>query len=157
VSRYRFIQAEQATYPIATLCRVLRVARSGYHAWARRGVSARARRGEELTEQIAATHERSRRTYGAPRIHAELRAHGVRCARQRVARLLRAAGLAGCRRRRRVRTTVADPAQPPAPALVARHFVAPAPDRLWLGDITYVPTGGAGWIWRSCSTPMRGG
>ena len=93
MNRYRFIHAERATYPVAILCRVLQVARSAYYAWARRGVSARARDDEALTTQIAAAHARSRRTYGAPRIHAELRAAGVRCARKRVARLMSENGL----------------------------------------------------------------
>jgi putative transposase len=119
VRRYRFIQAEQATYPITVLCRVPRVARSAYYAWARRGVSARARADEELTTRIAAAHARSRQTYGAPRVHAELRAGGTRCARKRVARLMRAAGLVGCHRRRRVRTTVADPAHVPCAGWLA--------------------------------------
>lgn len=122
MSRYRSIRAERATYPITILCRVLGVARSGYYAWARRGVSARAA-DQELTGQIARAHEDSRRTYGAPRVHAVLRAAGIRC---------------GCRRV--ARTMVADPVHVPAPSLVARDFAAPAPDRLWIGDITYVPT-----------------
>ena len=146
MSRYRFIHAERANYPITILCRVLAVARSAYYAWARRGVSARARADEQLATQIAAVHARSRRTYGAPRVHAALRAQGVRCARKRVARLMRAAGLVGCHRRRRARTTVADPTHAPAPNLVARDFTAPAPDRLWLGDITYLATG-EGWLY----------
>ena len=119
MSRYRFIHAEQANYAVNLLCRVLAVARSAYYAWARRGVSARTTADKALTTQIAAAHARSRRTYGAPRIHAELRAQGVRCARKRVARLMRAAGLAGCHRRRRVRTTIAEPTHTPAPNLVA--------------------------------------
>ena len=135
MNRYRFIHAERATYPIVVLCRVLGVARSAYYAWARRGVSARAQADAALATQIAAAHARSRRTYGAPRIHAELRAQGVRCARKRVARLLRAAGLVGCHRRRRTRTTVAEPTHVPAPNLVARDFRASAPNRLWLGEI----------------------
>lgn len=146
MSRYRLIHAERATYPVTILCRVLGAARSAYYAWAGRGVSARAQADADLTTQIAAVHARSRRTYGAPRIHAELRAQGVRCARKRVARLMRAAGLVGCHRRRRVRTTVADPAHTPAPNLVARDFTAPAPDRLWFGDITYVATH-EGWLY----------
>jgi len=146
VSRYRFILVERATYPITLLCRVLHVSRSGYYAWARRGVSAHAQAETALLAQIAAAHARSRRTYGAPRIHAELRAQGVRCARKRVARLMRAAGLVGCHRRRRTRTTVAEPAHTPAPNLVARDFRAAAPDRLWLGDITYVATA-EGWLY----------
>ena len=146
MSRYRFIRAERATYPIAVLCRVLGVARSGYYAWARRGVSARARVDQELTARIAQVHEQSRRTYGAPRIHAALRASGIRCGSRRVARLMRAAGLAGCHRRRRARTTVANVAAMPAPNLVARDFAAAAPDRLWRGDSTYVATW-EGWLY----------
>ena len=133
-------------YPVVVLCRVLRVSRSGYYGWARRGASARARSDEALAAQIAAVHERSRRTYGAPRVHAELHAQGTCCARKRVARLMRAAGLVGCHRRRRARTTVADPAHTPAPNLVARDFAAPAPNRLWLGDITCVATH-EGWLY----------
>ncbi len=144
MSRYRFIRAARATYPVVLLCRVLGVARSAYYAWAGRGVSARTA-DEALTVQITAVHTRSRRTYGAPRVHAERRAQGTRCARKRVA-LMRAAGRVGCHRRRRARTTVADPAHAPAPNLVARDFTAPAPDRLWLGDITYLPTG-EGWLY----------
>ena len=146
MSRYRFIREERATYPVTLLCRVLQVARSAYYAWARRGVSARAQADAVLTTQIAAAHTRSRRTYGAPRIHAELRAAGVRCARKRVARLMRAAGLVGCHRRRRARTTVTDPTHTPAPNLVARDFTAAGPDRLWIGDITYVATH-EGWLY----------
>jgi len=131
MSRYRFIQEERATYPVTLLCRVLQVARSAYYAWARRGVSARAQADEQLAERIALAHTRSRRTYGAPRIHAELRAAGVRCARKRVARLMRAAGLVGCHRRRRTRTTIVDPARVPAPNLVARNFTVPTPDLSW--------------------------
>jgi transposase InsO family protein len=146
VSRYRFVHEEKATYPVVLLCRVLHVARSAYYAWTRRGLSARARADAELTAQIAAAHARSRGTYGTPRVHAALRAAGVRTSRRRVARLMRARGLAGCRRHRRARTTVADPARLPAPNLVARDFAASAPDRLWLGDITFVPTG-EGWLY----------
>lgn len=146
MSRYRFIQRERAADPIVVLCRALRVARSGYYDWARRGISARARVDAELTTRVAAIHARSRRTYGAPRVHAELRAGGVRCARKRVARLLRAAGLVGCHRRRRARTTVAGPTHVPAPNLVARELTAPAPDRPWIGDITYVATR-EGWLY----------
>jgi transposase InsO family protein len=145
MSRYRFIRAERATSPVAVLCRVLRVSRAGDYAWAGRGASARARADEALRAQSEATHERSRGTYGVPRVHAALRAAGVRTSRRRVARLMRAAGPAGCRPRRRVRTTVADPTHAPAPNLVARDFAAPAPNRLWLGDITYVATR-EGWL-----------
>ncbi len=146
MSRYRFIHAERATFPIVVLCRVLRVSRAGYYAWAGRGASARAQADEELSVRIKATHERSRGTYGVPRVHAALRAAGVRTSRRRVGRLMHAARLVGCCRRRRVRTTATDPAHAPAPNLVARDFTATAVDRLWLGDITYVPTQ-EGWLY----------
>ncbi len=82
MSRYRFIHAERATHPITLLCRVLRVARSAYYAWVGGEVSARAQADAALTVQIAAAHTQSRQTDGAPRIHAALRAGGVRCARK---------------------------------------------------------------------------
>jgi putative transposase len=131
---------------VTLLCRVLGVARSGYYTWARRGVSARTTADREITAPIAQLHEQSRHTYGAPRIHAALRAGGVRCGSRRVARLMRAAGRGGCRRRRRARTTVADPAHTRAPNLVARDFATPALTRLWIGDITHVPTW-EGWLY----------
>ncbi len=143
--RYRFIQREQAVHPITLPCRVLGIARSADDAWARRGVSARARAEAELAAQIAAAHAQGRGTCGAPRVHAVLHAAGVRTSRRRVARLMRAGGLVGRHRRRRTRTTVADPTSLPAPNLVARDFAAPVPNRLWLGDITDGPTG-AGWL-----------
>jgi putative transposase len=146
VNRYRFIRAERATYPLTILCRVLPVARSADDARARRGVSARTTADAALTTPIAAAHARSRRTDGAPRVHAEVRAAGVRGARKRVARLMRAAGLVGCHRRRRTRTTIADPAHTPAPNLVARDFQATAPDRLGIGASTYVATA-EGWLY----------
>ena len=147
MSRYRFIDAEKAAFPIAVLCRVLRVARAGYYAWRRRGPSARAQADRELTAQLVQCHTASRKTYGAPRLHADLAAAGCRVGRKRVARLLRRAGLQGVTRRRRVpRTTIADPAAVPAPNVLQRDFTAPAPDRCWVGDITYLRTD-EGWLY----------
>jgi putative transposase len=119
---------------------VLGVSTSGYYAWAKRPPSARAVADRALSERIRAIHARSRGTYGAPRIHAELREEGVSCSRRRVARLLRAAELQGCHRRKGVRTTRRTPEMAPAPDLVKRDFAAVAPDRLWVADITFVPT-----------------
>jgi len=85
-------------------------------------------------------HQQSRGTYGAPRIWAELRDRGVVCSRKRVARLLRLAGLQGCHRRKGLPSPRRTPGATPAPDLVRRDFAAPAPDRLWVADITYVPT-----------------
>jgi putative transposase len=147
VSRFRFIQAEKATYPVAVLCRALQVSRAGYYAWACRRVSTRAQADAALTEQIRTIHNGSRGTYGVPRVHAELHAAGQQGGRQRVARLMQAAALHGCsRRRQRVCTTVTDPTATAAPNLVARTFQASRPNELWVGDITYIPTG-EGWLY----------
>jgi putative transposase len=140
VTVYRFVEAEKATFPVATTCRVLGVSPSGYWAWRRRPSSARVRADADLTADIARIHADSRGTYGVPRIHAELRFGGTRCSRKRVARLMRLAGLEGVHRRRFVRTTVRDRAAAPAPDLVNRTFRADTPDRLWVADITYLPT-----------------
>jgi putative transposase len=93
-----------------------------------------------LAERIEAIHVRSRRTYGSPRIHAELKDEGVRVGKKRVSRLMRKAGLEGASRRRRKGTTCRDQDARPAPDLVQRDFAATGPDRLWVADITYVPT-----------------
>jgi putative transposase len=133
--------AHQAFHRIAPMARVLGVSPSGYYAWRKRPLSARARQDLELSAEIAAVHRMSRGTYGAPRIHAELAARGLHVGRKRVARLMRSAGVHGVSRRRPFRTTVRDERARPAPDLVDRHFTAPGPDQLWVGDITYVPTG----------------
>lgn len=123
------------------MCRVLRVSRSGYYEWKDRPPSNRDRENATLTERIREIHQLSRGTYGYPRVHAELRALGVRCNRKRVARLMRKDGLRGrMRGRRRKHTTRRDPLATPAPDLVGRNFRAPAPDRLWTADITYLRT-----------------
>jgi len=140
VSLFGFIDAEKAYLPVSLLCRVLGVSRSGYYAWRERPPSRRSQEDAALTERIAQVHARSRETYGYPRVHAELRALGVRCGRRRVARLMRKAGLRGCVRGKRRHTTLRDRNAAPAPDLVRREFDAPAPDLLWLADITYVKT-----------------
>jgi putative transposase len=129
----------QAVHPVASMCRVLDVSPSGYYAWAKRAPSPRSRKDAALIERIGAIHAASRGTYGAPRIHAELAAGGVHVGRKRVARLMRAAGLQGVSRRRFVTTTVRAGGRP-APDLVDRNFTAEKPNRLWVADITYVPT-----------------
>jgi len=123
---------------VAVACRVLRVSTSGYYEWRGRAPSPRAVADAALTAQIREIHASSRGTYGVPRVHAELRlGRGVRCGRKRIARLMRAERLYGVYRRRGKRAR-------PAPAvhddLVRRRFVADAPDRLWLTDITEHPT-----------------
>jgi putative transposase len=134
------VRAHQAIYPIATMCRLLGVSTSGYYAWRSRTRSARSRSDAALTEQIRRFHSRSDGTYGAPRIHADLAEQGWCVGRKRVARLMRVAGLRGVSRRKSVRTTQRVTSRRPAPDLVQRRFTAEGPDRLWVADITYVPT-----------------
>jgi putative transposase len=138
--------AHQAVHRVAAMSRVLGVSPSGYYAWRKRPLSARARADVELSAHIAAIHRASRGTYGAPRVHADLVALGLHVGRKRVARLMRALGVQGVSRRRWPRTTVRDPAQPPAPDLVGRDFTAAGPNQLWVADITYIPTG-AGFLY----------
>jgi putative transposase len=135
------VTAHQAVHPVATMCRVLGVSPSGYYAWRKRPLSMRARANVELTAHIEGIHRLSRGTYGAPRIHAELAARGLPAGHNRVARLIRHAGVQGVSRRKSCRTTVRDETARPAPDLVDRHVTATGPDRLWVADITYVPTG----------------
>jgi len=127
-------------YSVRRMCHLLGVSPSGYYAWARRPRSQRAQTDETLLAQIRAIHQRSRGTYGAPRIHFELATQDIRVSRKRVARLMREAGLQGVSRRRFVLTTVRDRRARPAPDLVERNFVAEGRDRLWVADITYIPT-----------------
>jgi putative transposase len=135
------VKGHRAAYSITTMCRVLGVSPSGYYAWQFRAPSARAQRDAELTMTIHTVHLESRGTYGAPRVHAELAAQGIHIGRKRVARLMRAARVQGVSRRKWVTTTTRDPDARPAPDLVHRDFTTDGPDRLWVADITYVPTG----------------
>jgi putative transposase len=140
VSVFRFVEREKVRVPVRTLCRVLGVSPSGYYAWRRRGPSPRLVADVALLDEIRRAHATGRGTYGAPRVHAELRAGGRRVGRKRVARLMRSAGLVGVHRRRFTRTTLRDPQAVAAPDLVERQFGRDAPDRLWVADITYLPT-----------------
>jgi putative transposase len=134
------VSAHQAVHRVATMCRVLGVSPSGYYAWRKRPLSARAKADLELGAQIEVVHRDSRGTYGAPRVQAELAAQGIRISRKRVARLMRTAGVRGVSRRKQFHTTVRDATARPAPDLVERRFAADGPDRVWVADITYIPT-----------------
>jgi putative transposase len=135
------MSAHQASFPIATMARVLGVSEAGYYAWRQRPPSAHAVADAALLKRVRTIHASSRETYGAPRVHAELRAGGEKHGRKRIARLMRAAGLVGASRRRNgVTTTRRDPDARPAPDLVDRDFTATAPNQLWVADITFVPT-----------------
>ena len=136
----------QAVYPIRQMCRLLGLSTSGYYAHRQRPPSQRSREDAALRERIAHIHQRSYATYGAPRVHAELRDTGVTVGKKRVARLMREMGLRGVSRRRSVRTTVRAPAHSPGADLVQRQFAAEDMNQLWVaerlasGHITYVPS-----------------
>jgi putative transposase len=134
------MKANQAAHSIPTMCRVLGVSASGYYAWLGRDPSARQEADQQLLALIRAFHRQSHGTYGAPRIHRDLRAAEHRVGRKRVARLLKQAGLRGVSRRKWPVTTVRAPHARPAPDLVNRAFTATGPNQLWVADITYVPT-----------------
>jgi putative transposase len=138
---FEFIDANQANFPTAVMCRVLGVSTSGYYDWRRRPPSPRAIADKVLTEQIRDVHAQSRQTYGYRRITGEMvDGQGNSVGRHRVARLMRAAGIEGVTRRKFCRTTRRDDTARPVPDLLNRDFSAPGPDRRWVADITYVPT-----------------
>ena len=140
MTRFRFVERERARYPVRILCSALGVSPSGYYAWRSRGPSARAVSDAALADEIRGSHARSRGTYGVPRIWADLADAGFHVSRKRVARLMRRDHLTGVHRRRVVRTTIRDEDAEQFPDLVDRDFSAPGPDRLWVADITQLPT-----------------
>ncbi len=127
-------------YSTAMMCRLLEVSASGYYAWRRRPMSARAQSDAALLARINKIHSDSQGTYGAPRVHAELADQGIHVGCKRVSRLMKSVGLAGVSRRKAPRTTRRRDDARPAPDLVDRDFSAAAPNRLWVADITYLPT-----------------
>jgi putative transposase len=135
------VNANQADLPVRTMCRVLRVSHSGYYDWLERPPSARSIDDAVLVERIRAIHAESDATYGRPRVRRELRARGRVVNAKRIARLMRANAIRGVSRRRGfVVTTRRDKTQDKAPDLVQRRFEADGPDKLWVADMTYVPT-----------------
>ncbi|MGW6026577.1 IS3 family transposase [Streptomyces sp. NPDC055099] len=155
-----FIEAEkQDGHNVKRACELLKVSRTAFYARRSGKPGPRAVQDEELTQQIAAVHGRSRGTYGAPRVHAVLKREGAGCGRRRVARLMRAAVLEGRQRRRRHLTTIPDARAALQPDLVLRSFTPDTAglDTRWCGDITYVPTDETCSIWPRSSTSPRGG
>ena len=144
--RFRFIQAEKANFKIATMCRVLKVTRSGYYAWHKRQASAHWLRDRKLLRRIRVSFYESRRTYGSPRVHRDLLAGGERVSRKRVARLMREAGLESRRKKRFRRTTDSNHRQPVASNELDRRFAPGSSETWWVGDITYVWTA-EGWLY----------
>jgi putative transposase len=143
VTRFRFVEAEAAQFPVSLLCRVVGVTRQGFYAWKRRSPSDRELADRELGERIKQIHSASEEIYGAPRIYSELKlGDGIRVGKKRVARLMRQLGIRGADGKRGgYRTTTRDPQRSSAPDLVDRDFARAEPNRLWVCDLKYIQTG----------------
>lgn len=147
MTAYRFVDAEKAVWPVRVICRALRVSRSAYYEWKQARTTEKAAEDAVLSVHIKAIHRRSRGTYGVPRVLVDLRAEGHLVGKDRVARLMRLQGLAGTPKRRfRPTTTDSDHTDRVAKNLLDRQFTFLAPNRAWVGDITYLPTK-AGWVY----------
>lgn len=150
--KFGFILEHAKEYAVVTMCRVLEASKAGYYAWVIRSMSTctsvRAKSNAKLTDRIRLIHSESRRTYGSPRIHAELKGCGVNCSRKRVERLMREEGISGKRKLKiRVRTTDSAHAYPVAANVLDRQFSeVKEMDRVWASDITYIPTF-EGWLY----------
>jgi transposase InsO family protein len=145
--RFEVIRAEKANYPIVVLCRVLEVSKSGYYAFVRHVPSTREVANQVLVEAIRESHVRSRRTYGSPRIHRDLReSKGHRVGRKRVARLMSEHQIVGKQRRRFCRTTDSRHDHPVAENVLDRKFTVESPNEAWVTDITYIRTN-EGWLY----------
>ncbi|WP_282688580.1 MULTISPECIES: IS3 family transposase [unclassified Streptomyces] len=149
VNRFQFVADHQRRHGVKRLCTILGIARSSFYYWRRTAADRAARQAADarLTARIRTVHRESDGTYGVPRITAELRDEGERVNHKRVARVMRQAGLAGLRLRRRHRTTVADPAAAKAPDLIGRDFPASEPNTKYVGDITYLPLDGGKFLY----------
>ena len=143
MTRFRFVEAEAAQFPVSLLCRVIGVTRQGYYAWRRRPPSARELADRKLADRIREIFVETEEIYGAPRIHSELTlGDGIAVGKKRVARLMRQLGIRGADGRQEgPRTTVRDPKRASAPDLVDRDFARAEPNRLWVCDLKYIQTG----------------
>lgn len=140
------IEASRDEFPVSLMCEALEVSRSGFYAWSLRPESKRSKENKELALEIEEVHRKSRKTYGSPRVHAELKAEGRRIGRKRVARIMRENGLRARGKRRFRKTTDSTHNCPISPNLLNRRFVAEAPNKVWVGDITYLWTA-KGWLY----------
>ncbi len=144
--RFRFIADHQDGFPVTRLCRMLKVSPSGYYAWRQRPVSEREMANQALVNRIKTVYNDSGQTYGSPRVYRDLKAAGVACSENRVARLMRLGKLWPKQVRGYKSTTKRNKAHPVAPNVLNRDFSADRPDHKWLSDITYIPTGD-GWLY----------
>ncbi len=135
---YEAIEAEKADFPVRMMCRCSEVSASGFYAWTKREPSDHAKRDDELREKIKDIHTESRKTYGSPRVHAELVEEGFDVGRKRVARLMAAEGVVGRSKRAFKKATDSNHDNPIAPNVLDRDFDVDEPDKAWVADITYI-------------------
>lgn len=143
--RFQFIMDHRTEFPVRRMCKMLDVSSSGYYAWRKRPPSAREMANQALLAEIEAVFEKSRKTYGSPRVYKKLK-DKVRCSENRIARLMRLRGLKAKQVKRYKTTTKRNRAHPVAPNLLKRDFVAQRPNQKWLADITYISTW-EGWLY----------
>jgi transposase InsO family protein len=144
--KYRFISAHRGTFKVGRMCTLLKVSRSGFYAWLTRPESPRSRENRALEAKIRVFHAASHGIYGSPKIHRDLIDDGVRCGKNRVARIMREAGIRSRRKKKFKATTNSRHRLPVAENLLDQDFTAETPDSIWVGDITYVPTH-EGWLY----------
>lgn len=149
MNRFQFVADHQQRYGVKRLCQILNIARSSFYYWKATAPERAARDAADaaLAARIRAVQSRHDGTYGAPRITAELHDTGLPVNHKKVARVMRRHRIRGLRLRRRVQTTVADPAAVKAADLIRRDFTAPAVNQRYVGDITYLPVGDRGFLY----------
>ncbi len=143
---YEAIEAEKADFSVRMMCRCSEVSASGFYAWTKREPSDHAKRDDELREKIKDIHTESRKTYGSPRVHAELAEEGFDVGRKRVARLMAEEEVVGRSKRAFKKTTDSNHDNPIAPNVLNRDFDVDEPDKAWVADITYIRTH-QGWLY----------
>ena len=144
--KFQFISEHRETFRVGRMCKLLNVSRSGYHAWLKRPESRRSRQNRALEAKIRVLHAASHGIYGAPRIHRDLIDDGIRCGKNRVARIMRDAGIRSRTKKKFKATTDSRHDLPVAPNLLNQQFTVDTPDRTWAGDITFIPTE-QGWLY----------
>jgi putative transposase len=144
--KFRFIEQQRETHSVVKMARILGVTRGGYYAWKSRTPSRRSAQEKRIVEEIKRIQAEVKDRYGSPRVHRELRTRGIRAGHNRVARLMRQEGLGAKRRKRSRSTTDSAHALPVAENLLKRTFEVPAANRVWVSDLTYIPTA-EGWLY----------
>ena len=144
--KFRFMKEHAHEFSVERMSKMFKVSRNGYYKFLQSKPSKRSKENIELLEKIKKIHEDSRRTYGSPRVHAELLEQGEQCSRKRTAKIMRNAGIQAKMKKRFKVTTKVNPKAQAAPNLLQQDFTAPTANQRWVADITYIPTA-EGWLY----------